>query len=71
MNRVSQSVNKKCVSSGKQKKAELKDDDVVVQECLAYGRIQVKTSAAGTSHAEIEMPSVYEAIWLINKYICV
>ncbi len=44
-------------------KKEVQDEGVVMDECQAYGRVQVRTDVIpSTSQDEIEVPRVYEAI---------
>ena len=47
----------------KKKKVEVQDGEVVMEECSAYGKVQVRIEVPATSFPEIEVPSVYEAIW--------
>ncbi len=44
------------------KKVGVVDGEVVMEDCLAYGRVQVRTDVLSTSRDEIEVPQVYEAI---------
>ncbi len=41
---------------------EVQDEGVIMNECQAYGRIQVRAGISSTSRDEIEVPRVYEAI---------
>ena len=44
-------------------KKEVQDEGVVMNECQAYGRVQVRTDVIpSTSRDVIEVPRVYEAI---------
>ncbi len=38
------------------------DGEVVMEDCLAYGTVQVRTDIPSISRDEIEVPHVYEAI---------
>ena len=52
------------------KKVGVVDGEVVMEDCLAYGRVQVRTDVLSTSRDEIEVPQVYEAIWQIINLLC-
>ncbi len=42
----------------KKKKVEVQDGEVVMEECSAYGKVQVRTEVPATSFPEIEVPRV-------------